>query len=251
MDQSPGSGNEWQQAWTRLLALRQHLPENYEIQERFVNEYHGLLKTFASLTGADLSMFSVPEDEIRPKVVAASMATRRRLGKVNYSNDNYCQRTTLLMKMDALIPFLKSTAYSRPLESGEYTFHPEVERVSGALYRNGHHKQAAFEAYIRVIDEVKTRTALPLDGDPLMNQAFGCDHRQPVLQFNALQTQAEKDEQKGFLFLYKGIVGLRNTKAHSNQTFDSPERCFEYLALASLLLRILDTTRRSDPPQAS
>jgi uncharacterized protein (TIGR02391 family) len=123
---------------------------------------------------------------------------------------------------------------------GQYKLHPEIERVSGDLYRDGHYKQAALEAYIRVIDEVKRRSALPLDGDSLMNQAFGCDNRTPVLKFNTLSTDAEKDEQKGFLFLFKGIVGLRNSKAHSNRLFSDPSRAHEYLALASLLMRVLE-----------
>jgi uncharacterized protein (TIGR02391 family) len=136
----------------------------------------------------------------------------------------------------------------RPLKAGEYALHPTIEKVSGMLYRDGHYKQAALEAFIRVIDEVKARSGLALDGDPLVNQAFGCDNRQPVLQFNDLQTEAHRDEQKGFLFLFKGIVGLRNMKAHTNQLFDSPERGFEYLSLASLLMRLLEIERRNKPP---
>jgi len=68
-----------------------------------------------------------------------------------------------------------------------------------------------------------------------------------VIQFNSLQTDAERDEQKGLMFLYKGIVGLRNSKAHSNRLFNDPSRAHEYLALASLLMRLLEiaTVNRS------
>ena len=123
---------------------------------------------------------------------------------------------------------------------GQYQFHPEIERVSGQLYRDGHHKQAALEAYIRVIEEVRARSGLALDGDSLMNRAFGCENQTPVIQFNSLQSQEERDEQKGLMFLYKGIVGLRNSKAHSNRLFNDPRRAHEYLALASLLMRLLE-----------
>jgi uncharacterized protein (TIGR02391 family) len=122
----------------------------------------------------------------------------------------------------------------------QYRFHAEIERVSGALHRDGHYKQAALEAYIRVIDEVKRRSGLALDGDALVNQVFGCDNREPVIRLNNLASDAERDEQKGFMFLFKGIVGLRNSKAHSNRLFNDPRRAHEYLALASLLMRILE-----------
>ena len=127
---------------------------------------------------------------------------------------------------------------------GQYQFHPEIESVSGHLFRDGHYKQAALEAYIRVIDEVKQRSSLPLDGDSLMNQAFGCTNRTPVLRVNSLVTDWERDEQNGFMFLFKGIVSLRNTKAHSNRLFNDPHRAHEYLAMASLMMRILELAQK-------
>ncbi len=132
------------------------------------------------------------------------------------------------------------TASDRRIRRAIYGFHPEIERVSGQLFRDGHYKQAALEAYIRVIDEVKKRSGLNDDGDSLMNRAFGCERQVPIIQFNSLQTEAERDEQKGIMFLFKGIVGLRNSKAHSNTLFNDPRRAHEYLALASLLMRLLE-----------
>lgn len=137
-------------------------------------------------------------------------------------------------QLEMLAPPAAAVAY------GRYQFHAEIERVSGDLFRDGHYKQAAMEAYIRVIDQVKIRSGLALDGDTLMNHAFACENRTPALRFNGLSTDAERDEQKGFLFLFKGIVALRNSKAHSNRLFNDPSRAYEYLALASLLMRVLE-----------
>lgn len=125
----------------------------------------------------------------------------------------------------------------------QYKFHSEIERVSGELYRSGHYKSAALEAYIRVIEQVRNVSKIPDDGDSLMNKAFACDKQRPIIQFNNLVTDAERDEQRGFLFLFKGIVGLRNSKAHSNALFDDPLRGHEYLALASVLMRVLEIAR--------
>jgi len=119
-------------------------------------------------------------------------------------------------------------------------FHPEIEKVSGRLYHDGHYKQAAFEAYIRVISEVRERSGLQEDGDRLVNRAFGCEKQVPVVQFNSLRSEPEQDEQRGLMFLYKGIVFLRNSKAHSNRPFNDPQRAHDYLTLASLLTRLLE-----------
>lgn len=127
--------------------------------------------------------------------------------------------------------------------SDQYKFHAEIERVSGELYRSGHYAQAALEAYIRVIEQVKLMSKIQDDGDSLMNKAFACDKQTPKIQFNNLSTDAEIDEQRGFLFLFKGIVGLRNSKAHSNSLFNDPQRGHDYLALASLLMRVLEIAK--------
>lgn len=148
---------------------------------------------------------------------------------------------TRMALLEAYIEQLSDGISPRPLAVPNYGYHPAIAEVSFALLSGGHYKQAALEAYIRVIRAVKERSGLPLDGDPLMNQAFGCDGgRVPPVKFNSLSTESERDEQRGIMYLFKGVVGLRNAKAHSNTLFDDPSRAHEYLALASLLLRLLE-----------
>jgi uncharacterized protein (TIGR02391 family) len=135
---------------------------------------------------------------------------------------------------DSIVP-----AITPPLD--QYLFHHDIKKVSGDLLRDGHYKQAALEAFICVIERVKVQSGrIDLDGDNLMNHVFGSENRDPIIKFNPLTTDAERDEQKGIMFLFKGIVGLRNAKSHSNTLFNSPQRAHEYLALASLLMRLLE-----------
>ncbi len=137
---------------------------------------------------------------------------------------------------------------------GDYEFHPEIERVSGDLFRESNFRQAVLDAFIHVIATVKERTALtnrqgvPYDGDDLMNNAFSPDKQVPPVQFNPLRNTADKDEQRGIWNLFRGVVGLRNYKAHIVSAFDDPHRAHEYLALASLLMRLLDMATYN-PPQ--
>ena len=64
------------------------------------------------------------------------------------------------------------------------------------------------------------------------------------LQVNARSSDAERDEQKGFMNLFKGVVGLRNLKAHSTEALlNDPNRAHDYLALASLLMRVLEISK--------
>jgi len=130
-----------------------------------------------------------------------------------------------------------------------HRLHGEVERVAGKLFRDSHYKQAALEAFILVINSLRKKSGIELDGDKLIAPALGSGNgRLPVVQFNDFATAAEKDEQQGLMFVFKGLVGLRNNKAHSNVLFDDRDRAYEYLALASLLLRLLERAKVNPPP---
>lgn len=199
------------------------------------------------------AVFGLPDGELHPNTYEFKYA---RSGEPIFMgmSEHQIQRNYVLRQqkrralLEAYLEQLKDLAPPAAATApDQYRFHPEIERVSGELYRDGHYKQAAFEAYIRVIEEVKRRSGLNADGDPLMNQAFGSEGRTPVIQFNSLQTDAEQDEQKGFMFMFKGIVGLRNSKAHSNRLFNDPSRAHDYLALASLLMRLLEIATVNQP----
>jgi len=140
-------------------------------------------------------------------------------------------------------------AGARPL--GTYQLHQEIAKVSSKLFEDGHFAQAVEEAFKRVINEVKAHMVrkgqdIPASADSLMGHAFGIDNRVPHIKFNTLTTPEEEDEQRGILYLFKGIVGIRNRKAHQNVILDSPERAAEYLGLASLLMRLLDLSPSFD-----
>ncbi len=219
------------QQFDTVIRLRRDDPEvdkwtstTQQILKATFGEPHDMLQKFRN-AGAILLLSDTP-DSYFEETYRDGMATKKAILEASID------------QLEVLAPPIARVA------SGQYQFHSEIERVSGHLFRDGHYKQAALEAYIRVIDEVKQRSGLSLDGDNLMNHAFGCTNRTAVLKVNSLATEPERDEQNGFMFLFKGIVGLRNTKAHSNRLFNDPLRAHEYLAMASLLMRILELARK-------
>ncbi len=129
-----------------------------------------------------------------------------------------------------------------------YSIHPRINEVSFKQFKNGHFKEAVQNALVEVIDQVKIKTNYPkdknghdLDGDDLMNQVFAIDGKQfPVIKFNDLKNSLDKAEQRGIYYLYKGIVGIRDKKAHLNFIQNDSLKTLEYLFLASLLIRLLD-----------
>lgn len=119
--------------------------------------------------------------------------------------------------------------------------HSEIDRAASQLYRDGHFSNAV-EASVKALNGlVRLRSGLEYDGTTLMERAFS--PTSPVLKFNALSDQSDKDEQKGFMMMFSGAVsGLRNPRAHGFIN-DEPERALEFIAFVSLLAKLLDEAR--------
>ena len=120
--------------------------------------------------------------------------------------------------------------------------HPEIARAATKLFRDGHYANAV-EAAVKALNNlVRLRSGLELDGSTLMEQAFSLN--KPILQFNALSDQSERDEQRGYMMMFAGAVaGLRNPRAHKFVQ-DNAERALEFIAFVSLLAKLLDETER-------
>lgn len=116
--------------------------------------------------------------------------------------------------------------------------HPEIARAASKLYTDGHYASAVEAAVKRLNGLVRMRSDLEVDGTSLMEKAFSPNS--PVLKFNALTDQSDKDEQRGFMMMFSGAVaGLRNPRAHGFIK-DDPERALEFIAFVSLLAKLLE-----------
>lgn len=121
----------------------------------------------------------------------------------------------------------------------ERDIHPKLPSVVKDLFDNGHFAQSTFEAYKFLDKEVQRHAKLQETGFKLMMQALSADN--PIVQINPLKTLSEKDEQRGFQFLFAGsVLAIRNPRGHEHSVVDSPDQCLDHLSLASLLLRRLD-----------
>ncbi|QAB14286.1 TIGR02391 family protein [Hydrogenovibrio thermophilus] len=101
---------------------------------------------------------------------------------------------------------------------------------------------AVFEATKSVAEKIRMKTGLVSDGAALVDDAFSF-REVPHLAFNSLQSESEKNEQKGFMNLLKGLFGtFRNTTAHAPKiTWEIEEQdALDILSMVSLVHRRLD-----------
>ena len=152
---------------------------------------------------------------------------------------------TIIELFEEKIGYLGESPKGRALKAfGELDIHPEIERAVAKLFRDGHYANAVEDA-CKVLDGlVKIRSGKhDISGTELMQNVFS--PKKPILRFNELQTETEKSEQQGMMFLYAGaMLALRNPRAHEIIE-DDPEKALEYIAFLSLLAKSLDKADRA------
>lgn len=133
---------------------------------------------------------------------------------------------------------------TRTLKSfGGLELHPRIAADVNDLFKNGHYAHAVQDAAKALVNYTKEKSGISyLDGSALMQHVFSPN--KPILKFNPLETQSDKDEQQGFMYLFTGaVVGIRNPRAHE-KIVDDPERALEFIAFISLLAKLIDETTK-------
>lgn len=104
--------------YSRLSALRQNLPNNYNIHEKYLKEYHEIIDLLEKEISNSLNEFKIPIIEVKPQITGGDYST----GETYYSEDNYCEKSLFLSKLDAILSYF-SIAYLSE-EKRTIGFHP-------------------------------------------------------------------------------------------------------------------------------
>jgi uncharacterized protein (TIGR02391 family) len=121
--------------------------------------------------------------------------------------------------------------------------HQRIAAAASELYRDGHYRNAVLDAALALENFVKEKSRRhDLTGSGLMTTVFS--KNDSILAINNLADQTDRDEQEGIMHLFLGaVLGLRNPRAHALFD-DSAELALEYIALLSLLAKIVEKVRR-------
>lgn len=117
--------------------------------------------------------------------------------------------------------------------------HQALPNIVRRLFDDGHYSQATFEAFKFVDKLIIKLSGSTESGFKCMMQAF--DGNSTLIQLTSSKTISEKDEQKGYQFLFAGsILAIRNPRGHEFSIKDTPDICLDHLSFASMLLRRLE-----------
>lgn len=123
-----------------------------------------------------------------------------------------------------------------------YLLHPRIAETSLKLYHDGHLREAVLNSMMALFDSIRQKTGLQEDGDRLVSSAFSIER--PYLILSELDTESGRNDQKGFMQIFKGAYqGIRNPKAHSLEHDLTDQKAAQYLVFASLLMRRIDEAK--------
>ena len=109
------------QAYSRLLALKDNLPQVFQADGTYVDEFHCVLDILQRESEQDdLSAFRVPASEMMKQSSGGDDIS----GKVYYTGRKMCRRAFLMMRIDGVLGFFalsdsKTTVKFKALSAGQ------------------------------------------------------------------------------------------------------------------------------------
>ena len=123
----------------------------------------------------------------------------------------------------------------------ERNIHPQILEFCTQDIVNEDYFSIIFEASKSVYDRIRKMTGINLDGNRLIYTCF--DLKYPIIIFNALKTDTEKNLYSGLKNILLSIAQIgRNPKAHTPKiySYDSLDNCLDILNLISFSHKMLD-----------
>lgn len=116
------------------------------------------------------------------------------------------------------------------------------EAIAGA-YEAGNYAHAVLESVHVITTVLREKSGLDGDGNQLVGKALGGDD--PKIRLNSLQTDTEKNIQKGFESILRGIYSaIRNPRSHEAAS-DKREQTDAIICFVNYLLTVLDASKEA------
>ncbi|MDP2998297.1 MAG: TIGR02391 family protein [Bryobacterales bacterium] len=110
-----------------------------------------------------------------------------------------------------------------------------------APYSAGNYTGAILDSIHFLSELIRSKSGLESDGHQLVGDAFGGPN--PIVKVSPLQTDSDRNEQKGIEFLVRGLyTGVRNPRSHEKRV-DTAETANAIIGLVDHLVRVIDKGR--------
>jgi hypothetical protein len=95
------NGDEVLRAYAIIKALQGNVPEGYEVEETWVQQFNEALSKIEKALSIDLADFKVPKDALYRSVASSNYLTE----DVKYQDGLWCRREVLMHKIEATLTY--------------------------------------------------------------------------------------------------------------------------------------------------
>ena len=104
-------------AYSKLLSIKNNLPEHVSIDESWVIQFHESLEGISDILGSHFNEFKVPESDIKYQEYQTSYNPVQ----TELSESKFCDRSKLMAKIDAVLTYIQLK--SPPEDKEQMGFH--------------------------------------------------------------------------------------------------------------------------------
>ena len=123
---------------------------------------------------------------------------------------------------------------------------PELWNAIEHSYKSGNYSHAIQDAMAFVTEVLRDKSGLDGDGDKLVTRALSfSDRKPPKLKINSLQTQTERDIQRGLMLVLQGMYALVRNPRHHERIEDDRKTCDTIVLFIDFLLDFLGASFQS------
>lgn len=90
-------------SYSLILGIKQNIPDNHEVKETWVKEFHAALDRVQKEVNLDLSEFFVPDTAIHKSLSGFSYMTKEK----RFKKGLWCEKKLLLQKVDAVLNYFQ------------------------------------------------------------------------------------------------------------------------------------------------
>lgn len=235
---------------TYLLKLRSYEEYDYQETREFLNRNRNIVQRILIKAGT-LRSISIAPPPMLGGYVMNNINPLDIIFDPPYGMDIQSHLADVIEQaigvIEADVDFYKKLEAKSEIADHDYDvwalIHPQIAEVSKKRMNDGYYADAV-EASCkklnsRVRDIVLDQTGEELDGAGLMRKAFSVGN--PIIRIASVENRSGHDTQQGYMDIFAGVMtGIRNPKAHDNESI-TIEDAYRKLIMLSLLMFKIDS----------
>lgn len=234
---------------THLLKLRSYSEYNYEETREFLNKNRNMVQRIL-IAARTLRLISIAPPPMFGGYMMNNINPLDIIFDPPYDMDVHSHLSDVILQAIGVVendPYFYKKLEAKPCkEDRDYDvwslIHPQIAEISKKRMSDGYYADAVESACktvnSRVRDYVLDQTGEELDGAGLMKKAFSPNN--PIIRIAAVENKSGHDTQQGYMEIFSGVMtGIRNPKAHDNETI-TREDALRKLIMISLLMYKID-----------